>query len=93
MKTKTAKEYIDWIDEQSGEYWSTDTEMIAQIMEDYAKMKTDTVNGWFLFKEFMPELSQEIEIYWSSDERTKQVWRDDISWMGDEIPRFWRVCR
>ena len=48
------------------------------------------VRGWFLFGEFMPELNQKIEIYWSTDEITKQIWRNDIWWTDNEIPRFWR---
>jgi len=50
------------------------------------------VSGWLLFKEFMPELNQKIEIYWSTDEITKQIWRNDIPWTGNELPRFWRAC-
>lgn len=50
------------------------------------------VSGWLLFKEFMPELNQKIEIYWSTDEITKQFWKNDISWIGNELPRFWRAC-
>lgn len=38
MKYKTAKEYIWHIDSTLGESWSDDTEKIADIMEDYAKM-------------------------------------------------------
>jgi len=51
------------------------------------------VGGWLLFREFMPELHQKIEIYWSTDEITKQIWRNDIPWTGNELPRFWRACR
>ncbi len=50
------------------------------------------VSGWLLFREFMPELNQKIEIYWSTDEITKQIWRNDIPWTGNELPRFWRAC-
>ena len=50
-----------------------------------------TVSGWLLFREFMPELNQKIEIYWSTDEITKQIWRNDIPWTGNELPRFWRA--
>jgi len=50
------------------------------------------VSGWLLFREFMPGLNQKIEIYWSTDEITKQIWRNDISWTGKELPRFWRAC-
>lgn len=50
------------------------------------------VSGWLLFKEFMPELNQKIEIYWSTDEITKQIWRNDIPWTSNELPRFWRAC-
>ena len=52
-----------------------------------------TVSGWLLFREFMPELNQKIEIYWSTDEITKQIWRNDIPWTGNELPRFWRACQ
>lgn len=38
MKFKTAKEYIEYLDEQSGESWSNATDELADIMEDYAKM-------------------------------------------------------
>jgi hypothetical protein len=50
------------------------------------------VSGWLLFREFMPKLNQKIEIYWSTDEITKQIWRNDITWTGNELPRFWRAC-
>lgn len=50
------------------------------------------VSGWLLFREFMPELNQKIEIYWSTDEITKQIWRNDIPWTSNELPRFWRAC-
>lgn len=50
------------------------------------------VSGWLLFKEYMPELNQKIEIYWSTDEITKQIWRNDIPWTSNELPRFWRAC-
>jgi hypothetical protein len=50
------------------------------------------VSGWLLFREFMPELNQKIEIYWSTDEITKQIWRNDIPWTGNELPMFWRAC-
>jgi len=50
------------------------------------------VSGWILFREFMPELNQKIEIYWSTDEITKQIWRNDIPWTSNELPRFWRAC-
>lgn len=56
-----------------------------------AQNKT-VVSGWLLFREFMPELNQKIEIYWSTDEITKQIWRNDIPWTGNELPRFWRAC-
>lgn len=39
MKFNTALEYIEWLDSQSGENWSDDTETLAQVMEDYAAMK------------------------------------------------------
>jgi len=48
--------------------------------------------GWFFFKEFKPKLNQKVEIYWSTDEITKQIWRDDIVYTSNEIPRFWRTC-
>lgn len=50
------------------------------------------VSGWLLFVEFMPELNQKIEIYWSTDEITYQIWRNDIPWTSNERPRFWRDC-
>jgi hypothetical protein len=50
------------------------------------------VSGWLLFREFIPELNQKIEIYWSTDEITKQIWRNDIPWTSNELPRFWRAC-
>ena len=50
------------------------------------------VSGRLLFREFIPELNQKIEIYWSTDEITKQFWRNDLPWTGNELPRFWRAC-
>jgi len=38
MKFKTAKEYIEYLDEQSGEGWSNATNELADVMEDYAEM-------------------------------------------------------
>jgi hypothetical protein len=38
MNFKTAKEYIEYLDEQSGESWSNATEELADVMENYAKM-------------------------------------------------------
>ena len=38
MKFETAKEYIEYLDEQSGESWSNATDELADVMEDYAKM-------------------------------------------------------
>jgi len=38
MKFKTAREYIEYLDEQSGESWSNATNELADVMEDYAKM-------------------------------------------------------
>jgi hypothetical protein len=57
-----------------------------------SQLNTLAVSGWLLFREFMPELNQKIEIYWSTDETTKQIWRNDIPWTGNELPRFWRAC-
>ena len=38
MKFKTPKEYIEYLDEQSGESWSNVTDELADAMGDYAKM-------------------------------------------------------
>ena len=38
MKFETAKEYIEYLDEQSGESWSLATDELADAMEDYAEM-------------------------------------------------------
>ena len=38
LNEMTAKEYIEYIDSQSGESWSNSTDEIADVMEDYAKM-------------------------------------------------------
>ena len=38
MDFKTAKKYIEYLDEQSGESWSNSTDELADAMEDYAKM-------------------------------------------------------
>lgn len=38
MQFNTALEYINWIDEQSGESWSDDTSQLSDVMEDYARM-------------------------------------------------------
>lgn len=38
MKFETAKEYIKYLDEKSGESWSNATNELADAMEDYAKM-------------------------------------------------------
>ena len=38
MNFETAKEYIEYLDEQTGESWSNSTDELADIMEDYAKM-------------------------------------------------------
>jgi hypothetical protein len=43
-----------------------------------------TTNGW--------QVTKKIEIYWSTDEITKQIWRNDIPCTGNELPRFWRAC-
>lgn len=59
------------------------------------KVENEQLNilaGWLLFREFMPELNQKIEIYWSTDEITKHIWRNDIPCTGNELPRFWRAC-
>lgn len=39
MKFKTAKEYIEWIDKQSGEVWSNDNDLLSEVMEDYTNMR------------------------------------------------------
>lgn len=57
------------------------------------QLNTLTVSGWFLFKEFMPELNQNIEIYWSTNEITKQIWKNDIVWTSNEIPMFFRAAK
>ena len=38
MKFKKAEDYIKYLDEQSGEAWSNDNELLADAMQDYAKM-------------------------------------------------------
>jgi hypothetical protein len=38
MNFKTAKEYIEYLDEQYGESWSNATEKLSDVMEDYAKI-------------------------------------------------------
>ena len=38
LNEMNAKEYIEYIDSESGESWSNSTDEIADVMEDYAKM-------------------------------------------------------
>jgi len=73
---KTAKEYIEFID-QHGQEWSNDSNKIADVMEDYAKMYHEHQLKLLDIADIERQKEQLVCRYCGSKHILKDNWCDD----------------